>query len=120
MEECKVLVAGVEVVVTTNAVLVVASLREFMVPLVCVMKSCKVSVVVSKALDRLSIFWSRGVESRVIVVLAQTSSTALLMICWCCSSALAIPLLSTSKYLWATFSILSSKSSVLFLASSLV
>ena len=56
-------------------------------------------------------------ESRVIAVLAWTSLTASLMICWCCSSALAIPSLSTSKYLWATSSILSSKSSVLFLVS---
>ena len=98
----------------------VASLRKFTVTLVCVMKSHKVSVVVSEVLDKLSTFWSRGVELRLIVVLARTFLTALLMICWCCSLALAIPSLSTSKHLWATSSILSSKSSVVFLVSSLV
>ena len=74
------MVAGVDADrVGICAAFVVASLREFTVMLVCAI--CKVSVVVSKVLAKLSTFWVKGAKSRLITVLALTSLTALLIIC---------------------------------------
>ena len=77
-----VVIAGVDAEgVGICAAFVVASLREFTAMLVCAMKSCKVSVVVSKVLAKLLTFWVNGAESRLITVLALTSSMVLLIIC---------------------------------------